>query len=117
SSGQATFSVTDTRAETVTYTGTDITDSNLVITQTASVTFTPGPATHLAVVASTGTITAGTVMTVTVTAQDANNNTVTGYASTIHFTSTDGQAVLPADSTLSNGTGSLNVTLKTAGNQ
>src|SRR5260370_8180095 len=54
---------------------------------------------------------------VTVTAQDQFNNTATGYSGTAHFTSSDGAAVLPADATLSNGVGSFNVTLETAGNQ
>src|SRR5207249_2124768 len=45
------------------------------------------------------------------------NNTATGYGGTAHFTSSDGQAVLSNDSTLSNGTGSFSATLKTAGNQ
>src|SRR5262245_9398088 len=60
---------------------------------------------------------AGTPFTVTVTAQDAFGNTVTGYTGTVHFTSSDGQAVLPADSTLTNGTGTFSATLKTAGSQ
>src|SRR5207245_11495373 len=36
---------------------------------------------------------------------------------TVHFTSSDAQAILPADSTLNNGTGTFSATLKTAGNQ
>ena len=36
--------------------------------------------------------------TTTLTAKDAFGNTATGYNGTVHFTSTDGQAVLPADS-------------------
>jgi len=35
----------------------------------------------------------------------------------VHFTSSDTQGVLPKDSTLSNGTGTFSVTLKTAGGQ
>ena len=42
-SGQATFTVKDTVAEATTYTATDTTDS-IVVTQTATVTFTPGTA-------------------------------------------------------------------------
>ena len=37
------------------------------------------------------------------TALDQFNNTATGYSGTVHFTSSDGQAVLPSDSTLTNG--------------
>jgi len=41
--GQATFTVTDTKAETVTYTATDTSD-NVTVNQTAPVTFTPNGA-------------------------------------------------------------------------
>jgi hypothetical protein len=52
-----------------------------------------------------------------VTALDASNNVVTRYSGTVHFASTDGQAALPANSTLMSGTGTFSVTLKTAGGQ
>src|SRR5262249_13040563 len=61
--------------------------------------------------------TAGSAFSFTVTALDQFNNTVTGYTGTVHFTSSDGQAVLPANSTLSNGVGTFSATLKTAGSQ
>ena len=48
---------------------------------------------------SVGTTTAGVALNVTVTALDSSNNTVSGYGGTIHLSSTDGQAVLPADYT------------------
>jgi hypothetical protein len=51
----------------------------------------------------------------TVAALDAANNTSTGYAGTVHFTSSDGKATLPADSTLTAGTGTFPVTFETAG--
>jgi hypothetical protein len=73
-------------------------------------------ATHFAVTAP-ATAVAGTTFSFTVTALDASNNVVTSYAGTVHFTSTDGQAVLPANSTLTNGTGNFSATLKTTGNQ
>jgi predicted RNA methylase len=60
---------------------------------------------------------AGVAFNFTVTALDQFNNTATGYAGTVHFTSTDGQAVLPANTTLTNGTGTFSATLKTAGSQ
>jgi hypothetical protein len=50
-------------------------------------------------------------------ALDQFNNAVPAYAGTVHFTSSDGQAVLPANAMLTNGTGTFAVTLKTAGNQ
>jgi hypothetical protein len=58
---------------------------------------------------------AGVSLNVTVTALDALSNIVTGYAGTVHFTSSDPSAVLPQDSTLTNGQGSFAVTLRTAG--
>ena len=74
---------------------------------------TPALATHFSVSSPT-TETAGTPFNITVTALDASNNVVAGYSATVHFTSTDPQAVLPANSPLTNGTGTFSVTLKTA---
>lgn len=76
----------------------------------------PPSATHLSVTAP-GAATMGTAVSVTVTALDASNNTVTTYSGTVHFTSTDGQAGLPGNSMLANGTGTLQVTLNTPGSQ
>jgi len=76
----------------------------------------PPSATHLSVTAP-ATATVGTAVSVTVTALDASNNTVTTYSGTVHFTSTDGQAALPANSPLTNGTGIFQVTLNTPVNQ
>jgi len=73
-------------------------------------------ATHLSVTAP-ATATAGTAFNFTVTALDASNKTVTTYSGTVHFTSSDGQAVLPANSSLTNGVGNFSATLETAGNQ
>ena len=61
--------------------------------------------------------TAGKSFSLTVTAQKSGGGTDTGYTGTIHFTSSDAQAVLPANSTLVNGTSTFTVTLKTAGSQ
>lgn len=61
--------------------------------------------------------TAGTSFSVTVTAQDESQNTVTTYTGTVHFTSSDSQAILPSDSTLNSGTKTFTVTLKTAGSE
>ena len=64
--------------------------------------------------------TAGVAGNFTVTAQDASGNTVTGYTGTIHFTSSDAQAVLPTNYTFvsgDNGTHTFSATLKTTGSQ
>jgi hypothetical protein len=60
---------------------------------------------------------AGFSFTFTVTARDASNAVVPGYAGTVHFTSSDSAAVLPPDSKLMNGTGTFSATLATAGFQ
>jgi hypothetical protein len=79
-------------------------------------TVSAAAATHFSVSAP-ASATAGSAFNFTVTAQDQFNNTATGYAGTVHFTSSDGQAVLPANSTLTNGSGTFSATLKTVGNQ
>src|SRR5206468_6625919 len=58
---------------------------------------------------------AGTAFNVSVNAVDANWNLVSTVGDTVGFTSTDGNASLPANTPLSAGSGSFSVTLKTAG--
>jgi len=87
------------------------------VLNTGSLTVTGGAvATHFSV-AAPSTATAGTAINITVTALDASNHTVTGYAGTVHFTSTDGAATLPANATLTSGAGNFQATLKTIGPQ
>jgi hypothetical protein len=67
-------------------------------------------------------VTAGSAFTIVVTALDANNNMAGSYRGTVHFTSSDGQAVLPADYTFTaadNGihTFTSGASLKTAGSK
>src|SRR5580704_14119780 len=71
-------------------------------------------ATHFSVTSDNATPTAGTAFNITVTALDASALTVPSYSGTVHFTSTDGQAVLPASSAVANGSATVQVTLKTA---
>src|SRR5207247_389890 len=66
------------------------------LTGTATVTVTPAAATGFQVTAP-GSTTAGVPFSSTLTAQDAFGNTATSYAGTVHFSSSDGQAVLPAN--------------------
>ena len=91
------------------------------ITGAETVTVTPGAARTLTVSTSAAWA-AGARHTVTVTAKDAYGNTATGYLGTIHFTSSDAAAVLPADYTfLASDKGvhafSGGLTLKTAGSR
>jgi hypothetical protein len=63
---------------------------------------------------------AGTTFTVTVTALDENGQQDTGYRGTIHLTSSDGSAVLPAEYTFTagdNGEHAFQATLKSFGSQ
>jgi hypothetical protein len=64
--------------------------------------------------------TAGTANTFTVTVQTSNGSTDTNYTGTVHFTSSDPQAVLPADYTFTAadaGVHTFSATLKAAGKQ
>jgi hypothetical protein len=66
------------------------------------------------------TLTAGTADSFTVTAQDAHGSTLTNYTGTVHFTSSDPQAVLPPDYTFTaadQGMHTFTVALRTAGDQ
>ncbi len=71
-------------------------------TAAATLTVNPGPATQFAVSAPANAV-SGTPISVTVTALDALNNVATGYVGTVHFTSTDAAATLPADYTFTAG--------------
>src|SRR5262249_46783803 len=68
------------------------------------------------------TVTAGAPFDVTVTAEDTFGQVAVGYTGTVHFSSSDGQALLPADYTFTAADGGTHtftsgVTLKTAGPQ
>jgi hypothetical protein len=79
-----------------------------------SINVTAPPATHFTVTGLPMNVSAGTAETITVTALDANGNVVPGYTGTVQLTSSDGQAILPGNSTLTSGVGTFQVTLKTA---
>jgi len=97
--GSQKVTVTDTTNGSLT-----ATTSNIAVTTTISKFVVSGPT----------TATAGAPATFTVTAKDSAGNIVTDYSGTVHITSTDAQAVLPADATLNNGVGTFTVTFKTA---
>ena len=104
-------------SQTVTATDTVTASINGSATVTVAA---PAPATHLAISAP-ASATAGAPFSVTVTAPSASNGTATGYTGTVHFTSSDGQAVLPADYTFTAADAGVHtftgVTLKTYGSQ
>jgi hypothetical protein len=87
----------------------------LSATHTFTITMLPATTSHFVVSAPAAT-TAGTAFnSLTVTAKDSGNNTVTSYSGTVHFTSSDGFATLPANATLSGGVGTFSATLKSSG--
>jgi hypothetical protein len=80
----------------------------------------PATASKLVVTGYTSPTTAGASNSFTVTARDASGNTVTGYTGTITFSSSDGQAGLPANYTFTSGDAGqhpFSATLRTAGTQ
>src|SRR5271165_3192524 len=80
----------------------------------------PGPAATLAVTGFPSPQTAGLAGNVTVTAKNSGGGTATGYRGTVHFTSSDGQALLPGDYAFTSadaGVHTFSLTLKTAGAQ
>ncbi len=83
----------------------------------ASVSFTPGPTTNF-VVSGPATASAGSGVTVTVTAKDAFGNTTPAYTGTVNLTSTDPQVPSPGSHAFTGGdagTHGFPVTLKTTG--
>ncbi len=74
------------------------------------------PATHFAI-SGPSSITAGNTLIMTLTALNQLNNTATTYTGTVHFSSSDAQALVPSNLTLANGVGTFDITFKTAGNQ
>jgi hypothetical protein len=79
-----------------------------------------GDSPSFAITGFPSSITAGTAGTFTVTARNDDGSTNTNYTGTVHFTSTDPNAVLPADyrfTPADQGVHSFSATLVTAGSQ
>ncbi|WP_223636974.1 lamin tail domain-containing protein [Corallococcus sp. EGB] len=92
--GVATFS--GLRVDTAgTYTFTATAGALTKVSQ--SFTVGAGAASKLVLAALPASVTAGASNNVTVSVTDAFGNRVSSYAGTVHFTSSDAQAVLPAD--------------------
>ncbi len=95
-------------------------EPSLEISHSAFFEIATGPAAAFTVTASAQETVAGEPLDVTVTAKDAGGNTVTGYEGTVRFGSSDSRAVLPAEYAFEagyGGTGTFQVTLRTAGEQ
>jgi hypothetical protein len=97
-----------------TVTATDTSNSKI----TGTVQIYDNPATFL--LSAPAGVTAGSAFNFTMTVKDFFGNVATSYTGTVHFTSSDGQAVLPADYTFTSadaGAHTFSATLKSAGNQ
>ncbi len=92
-----------------------VTDTNSLSGVSTSIVVSPGATSHFSVTGPTAA-SATLLFTFTVTAFDAYNNIATNYAGLVHFSSSDAQAMLPANSGLTNGTGTFPAALKTVAN-
>jgi hypothetical protein len=75
----------------------DTTNSGLASTQ-SGITVNPAAASQF-VISGPTSVTAGVPFSLTITVKDAYGNVVTGYTGTVHFSSTDTRATLPANYT------------------
>jgi len=113
--GIGTFSATMNTAGIQTITATDTVAASITGTS-ASIDVSLAPVSHFSITAP-ASATAGSPFTFTVAALDGANNPLPNYSGTVSFTSSDSQASLPGNSTLTNGTGSFSAIMKTAGSQ
>jgi hypothetical protein len=113
--GAHTFAVTARTAGSFVLIVSDTSDNSVQAKLTATVN--AAPADHFDVGGPPSAVGSGVGFTVTVTARDPFGNVDTRYAGTVHFSSSDGQALLPDDGTLTNGSGHFYATLRTVGNQ
>jgi FG-GAP-like repeat len=117
--GTHTFTVTLKTAGPQGITVTDTAVPDLSGSQTG-VVVNPAAASRFDLAGFPSTTTSGDAGSFRVTAYDAYGNQATGYAGTVHFTSSDGQATLPADYTFTAsdaGTASFLASLVTVGRQ
>jgi hypothetical protein len=117
--GVHTFSATLNTAGTQSLTATDTVTPSITGTQ-AGIVVNPAAGNTLTLTGFPSPATAGVAAAFTVTVRDAQGNLATGYQGTVHFTSSDSQAALPADYTFTsadNGVHTFSATLKTAGTQ
>ena len=109
---QATFTTEGTSAANFKITAVDTHDPNVTATSAA---ISVGPYVKYFRVDMPSVVQAGIPFNATVTAIGNFGKVITGYNGKVHVTSSDGSAVLPADFTLTNGTATVNVTLKANG--
>ncbi len=110
--GFGTFAASIQTPGSQTLTATDTLTAS--IAGTTTLTVTSNPATHFTIFAPTSTV-AGSPTLYEVTALDSLGNIALGYNGTVHFASSDTQAFVPADATLTGGIGYFAAVLRTAG--
>jgi hypothetical protein len=114
--GSGTFTATLKTAGSQSLTAADTTNASLTGNQTGIVV-NPAATSKFVVAGFPSPVTAGVPGPFAVTAEDTYGNVTPAYSGTVHFSSSDPQAALPANATLSNGIGTFTATLKTAGTQ
>jgi uncharacterized delta-60 repeat protein len=118
--GVHTFSATLVTAGSQSLTATDTTNGTLLGGE-AGIQVTPAAASQL-VLSAPSSVSHRSQFSVTVTVEDAYGNVVTGYLGTIHFSSSDSSATLPADYTFTTADAGVHTfsnvfMLRTRGNQ
>jgi hypothetical protein len=118
-SGMATFSLSSLPGVPVgqflSATATDAGNNTSEFAQDVLIT---GTTSQLVLTGLPSVTTAGVSLTFSVQAEDSTGNVTPQYTGTVHFTSSDAQAVFAQDNvTLTNGVGTFGVTLNTAGTQ
>ncbi|HYY72836.1 MAG TPA: kelch repeat-containing protein [Candidatus Bathyarchaeia archaeon] len=113
--GAGSFQVTFKTAGNQTVTASDPTNG-LSSGTLNSISVNSAAATHFSI-SGPSAATVSLPITANVTALDDFANVASSYAGTVRLTSSDAQAVLPANSVLASGTGGFSVTLKTVGSQ
>ncbi len=111
--GTGTFSVTFAEVGVQTLTVTDISNPEVTASE-SNIAVVPGT---FQVSGFPTAINTGTPGTVIVTALNPDGTPDTSYSGTIFFTSSDPNAVLPPETTLTGGSGTFSVTFETAGVQ
>ena len=117
--GTHTFTVTLKTAGTQSITATDTTLSTITGAESA-ITVQPATAQSLQISGLPATLAANAQTNIKVTAYDAYGNVASGYAGTVHFTTSDSQAILPANYTFTtsdSGAHTFSVMFSTPGTQ
>jgi hypothetical protein len=108
--GVHTFSVTLKTAGSQSITAADTTGT---VIGEVGITITPAAASQF-LLSAPSSVTKGSAFSLTLTVEDAYGNVVTGYVGTVHFTSSDSSATLPANYTFTAGDAGVHTFTSTA---